>query len=59
MPVCAMNDKPREKTPKDKRKLGTIVPEPPQKRKEGKKARKSPKKPNESLGFIIQMKRSF
>ncbi len=54
-----MNDKPREKTPKDKRKLGTIVPEPPQKRKEGKKARKSPKKPNESLGFIIQMKRSF
>jgi hypothetical protein len=36
MPVGAMNDKPHGKTPKDKRKLGTIVPEPPQKRKESK-----------------------
>jgi hypothetical protein len=56
MPVGAMNDKPHGKTPKDKRKLGTNVPKPPKKEK---KSRKSPKKTNESLGFIIQMKRSF
>jgi hypothetical protein len=59
MPVCAMNDKPHEKTPKDKRKLGTNVSKAPKKRKESKKARISPKKKNQSVGFIIQMKRSF
>jgi hypothetical protein len=32
MPVCAMNHKPHEKTPKDNRKLGTNVPKPPQKK---------------------------
>jgi hypothetical protein len=37
MPVCAMNDKPDEKTPKDNRKLGTNVPKPPKKEKKARK----------------------
>jgi len=59
MPVCAMNDKPHEKTPKDNRKLGTNVPQIPPKKKRKLESKEISEETKRELGLHHSNERRF